>query len=82
MAETIVPPRTYYWVYGTLLTLTLLTWGAFHLRLPHALALIVALTIAISKALLVVLFFMHVRYSRRKGLVPLPGPHPGVCRPH
>src|SRR2546427_2203352 len=63
MAATIVPPRTYYWVYGTLLTLTLLTWGAFHLRLPHALALIVALTIAISKALLVVLFFMHVRYS-------------------
>ncbi len=63
MAATIVPPRLYYRVYGTLLALTLLTWGAFHLHLPHPLALSVALTIAISKALLVVLFFMHVRYS-------------------
>jgi cytochrome c oxidase subunit 4 len=63
MAETIVPPRTYYRIYGTLLALTLLTWGGFHLHLSHPLALTVALTIAISKALLVVLFFMHVRYS-------------------
>ena len=65
MAATIVPPRIYTRVYGTLLALTLLTWGAFHLHLPHSLALVVALTIAMSKALLVVLFFMHVRYSTR-----------------
>jgi cytochrome c oxidase subunit 4 len=63
MAEVIVPPRTYYGIYGTLLALTLLTWGAHYLHLSHPLSLIVALTIAIAKALLVVLFFMHVRYS-------------------
>jgi cytochrome c oxidase subunit 4 len=63
MAEAIVPPRTYYAIYGTLLVLTLLTWGGHYLHLSHPLGLIVALTIAIAKALLVVLFFMHVRYS-------------------
>ena len=55
--------RLCWYAYGVLLTLTLMTWGAFHLHLHHPLALVVALTIAISKALLVVLFFMHVRYS-------------------
>jgi cytochrome c oxidase subunit 4 len=63
MAEIIIPPRTYYVIYGTLLALTVLTWGAFHLHLSNPLGIIVALTIAITKALLVVLFFMHVRYS-------------------
>lgn len=45
------------------MTLTLLTWAAFHLPLPNPLGLIVTLSIAMAKALLVVLFFMHVRYS-------------------
>jgi len=65
MAEIIISRRTYYYVYGTLLLLTLLTWGAFHLHLPSPLGQIVALAIAMTKALLVVLFFMHVRYSGR-----------------
>jgi cytochrome c oxidase subunit 4 len=63
MAEIIIPPRTYYVIYGTLLALTLLTWGTFYLHLSNPLGIIVALTIAMTKALLVVLFFMHVRYS-------------------
>jgi cytochrome c oxidase subunit 4 len=63
MAEVIVPPRIYYAIYGTLLALTLLTWGAFHLHLSSPLGIIVALTIAMTKALLVILVFMHVRYS-------------------
>jgi cytochrome c oxidase subunit 4 len=59
----VVPHRIYYRVFATLLVLTLLTCGLSYLELGTRLGIIVALTIAISKALLVVLFFMHVRYS-------------------
>jgi hypothetical protein len=37
MAEAIVPPRIYYYVYRGLLGLALLTWGAFHLHLSNPL---------------------------------------------
>ncbi len=64
MSETIVPTRVYYTVFLTLLILTgLTTWVAFFdlgLMSP-----VVALTIAIIKASLVVLFFMHLRWSTR-----------------
>lgn len=62
MAE-IVQPRTYYRIFATLLALTLLTWAVSRLHLSPSLHITLALAIAISKALLVVLFFMHVRYS-------------------
>jgi cytochrome c oxidase subunit IV len=61
----VVPRRVYYRVYAALLGLALLTWGLSYVHLGDPLSVIVALTIAISKALLVVLFFMHVRYSSR-----------------
>ncbi len=64
MAETIVRPRVYYTVFACLMVLTVLTtWVSFFdlgIFSP-----IVALTIAIIKASLVVLFFMHLRYSTR-----------------
>jgi cytochrome c oxidase subunit 4 len=63
MAE-VVPRRIYYRVYVALLGLLLLTWGLSYLALSHALSITTALSIAFGKALLVVLFFMHVRYSR------------------
>jgi cytochrome c oxidase subunit IV len=59
----VIPRRVYYSVYAILLGLVLLTWGLSYLHLSHPLSVSVALTIAIVKALLVVLFFMHVRYS-------------------
>src|SRR5215217_2837589 len=59
----VVPRRIYYGVYAILLGLVLLTWGLSYLHLSHPLSVSVALTIAVVKALLVVLFFMHVRYS-------------------
>ena len=59
----VVHRRLYYRVFAALLALTLLTWGLSYLELGHTLGIIVALTIAMTKALLVVLFFMHVRYS-------------------
>lgn len=54
--------RTYYSVFGALLVLTLLTTGIAYADLgPFNVA--VALTIAVVKALLVVLFFMHLKHS-------------------
>jgi cytochrome c oxidase subunit IV len=59
----VVPRRLYYSVFAALLVLTLLTWAVSRLQLGGPLGAIVALTIALAKALLVVLFFMHMRYS-------------------
>jgi cytochrome c oxidase subunit IV len=59
----VVPRRVYYGVYAALLGLLILTWALSSLHLRHSLSAVVALTIAIVKALLVILFFMHVRYS-------------------
>lgn len=64
MSEHIVPTRIYYTVFAVLLMLTGLTTvvAFFDLGLFNP---IVALSIAIVKASLVVLFFMHLRYSTR-----------------
>jgi cytochrome c oxidase subunit 4 len=60
----LVPPRTYFLVFAALIVLTVLTVGLSFLELgPWHLA--VGLAIGIVKALLVVLFFMHVLYSSR-----------------
>ena len=59
----VVPRSIYYRIFAVLLLLTCITWAVSRLHLSASLAITVALTIAIVKALLVVLFFMHVRYS-------------------
>lgn len=62
----IVPIRVYLLVYIALLILLVLTVGAAYLPGHHTLLNnIIALTIAVVKAVLVVLYFMHVRYSTR-----------------
>src|SRR3954452_17179852 len=60
----ILPRRVYYTIFGILLLCTYLTVqiAFFDLGRLNAVA---ALTIAVFKAVLVVLFFMHVRYSTR-----------------
>jgi cytochrome c oxidase subunit 4 len=60
----IVPKRIYYAIYVALLVCTYLTWQIAFFDLG-ALNTVAALTIAVFKAVLVVLFFMHVRYSTR-----------------
>ena len=60
----IVPKRTYYSIYVILLVCTYLTWQVAFFNLG-VLNTVAALTIAVFKAVLVVLFFMHVRYSTR-----------------
>lgn len=65
MAEHHVPSRKmYFLVFAALLVLTLATWWVAQIDLGWAND-IVALTIAVTKALLVILFFMHVRHSTR-----------------
>jgi cytochrome c oxidase subunit IV len=64
MAQHLVPRRTYYQVFAILLGLTGITVAVAFLNLGP-LNTIVALAIAVLKALLVVLIFMHVRYSSR-----------------
>jgi cytochrome c oxidase subunit IV len=62
MAAHIVPVKVYYGVFGALMVFTGLTYSIAYVDLG-GFNLIVALTIAIIKATLVVLFFMHVKYS-------------------
>lgn len=64
MEHPIVSPRTYFIVYLALLVLLMLTVAAAYVHL-NGWSVILALTIAIIKALLVILYFMHVRYSGR-----------------
>jgi cytochrome c oxidase subunit 4 len=64
MAEHIVAPRTYVTIYILLVMFTLLTAGVAYFDLG-VFNPVVALTIAIVKALLVVLIFMHAYYSPR-----------------
>jgi cytochrome c oxidase subunit 4 len=54
----------YFYVYGALLLLLVLTVAIslFHLG---TLGVILALTIAVAKALLVMIYFMHLRYNSR-----------------
>lgn len=64
MTEHIVPQKTYVVIFGALLTLTLVTVLAALVDLGR-LNVIVAITIAVIKALLVILYFMQVRYGSR-----------------
>src|SRR5437867_9460822 len=65
MSEHIVQPRAYLVIFLALLVGTGLTaWVAFF-DFPCPLNAVIALTIAVVKATLVILYFMHVRYSSR-----------------
>ena len=64
MREHIVQPRVYYLIFIALAVLTVATWSIAKIDLGRMNA-VVALTIAVIKATLVVLYFMHVRYSSR-----------------
>jgi len=64
MGEHIVPRKIYFAIFATLMALTAVTVMVAYFDLGRLNA-VVALTIAVFKALLVVLYFMHVRYSSR-----------------
>jgi len=65
MSEHIVSLKIYVSIFLALLVGTALTVYAGLIDFPGQLNVIIALTIAVVKATLVVLYFMHVRYSSR-----------------
>lgn len=65
MSEHIVSIKVYFAIFCALMAGTAITvWAGFQ-DFPGRLNVIIALTIACVKATLVVLYFMHVRYSSR-----------------
>ena len=65
MSSHIVPRKIYVIIWASLMLLLLLTWGVAQFNLGPF-NIVAALTIAVTKMLLVILFFMHVRYSPRR----------------
>ena len=63
-ADHVAPKSLYYAVFAALVVGTLLTYAAARVDMG-ALNNVVMLTIALTKALLVILFFMHVRWGTR-----------------
>jgi cytochrome c oxidase subunit 4 len=64
MSQHVVSVRTDLQVFAALLLLLFATLGAAYLPLGHF-HLAIALTIAVAKAVLIGLFFMHLYYSHR-----------------
>ena len=64
MAEHVTSRKVYFLVFGALMVLTLATWLVAQVDLGWAND-VVALGIAVTKATLVLLFFMHVRHSTK-----------------
>ena len=64
-SDHVVSIKLYSAIFGALLVMTLATAGAAFIDLGGNLNTVVAMLIAACKALLVMLFFMHVRYSSR-----------------
>ncbi|SRR6266498_3223914 len=65
MSEHIVHPRVYIIIFLALMLGTGITVLAAFRDFPGPLNAVVAITIAVVKATLVILYFMHVRYSSR-----------------
>lgn len=61
----IVARKVYVAIFGVLLLLTFVTVQVAFVNLGGRLNAVVALSIAVVKALLVILYFMHVRHSSR-----------------
>ena len=68
MSEHIVSRKVYFVIFGLLMVFTILTVLAARQDLDNIFSganTVLALTIAVIKATLVTLYFMHVRYSAR-----------------
>ena len=60
-----VQVKTYLMVFGALLVLTVVTVAVSYVHLPTTPAVALGLTIAVAKAALVAMFFMHLNHERR-----------------
>jgi len=63
--------RGYLFVFGALLVLTMVTVGVSYLHLPKAPAITIGLSIALIKASLVAMYFMHLKGERPMVYWPL-----------
>jgi cytochrome c oxidase subunit IV len=64
MSEQVVNPKIYIWTCIALLVLLGLTWSIAYVNLGPF-NLIVALAVSITKAIVIALFFMHIKGSSR-----------------
>lgn len=64
MSSHTVPRSLYFAIFGALMVLTAITVAVAFVDLGF-LNIVVAMSIAVIKALLVVLYFMHLRYGHR-----------------
>src|SRR6059036_600867 len=64
MSDHVVPLRVYYAIFAALMACTAITVAIAFVDLGP-MNIVAAMAIAVFKATLVVLFFMHVRYSTR-----------------
>ena len=72
MSEHVSSPKFYVLIFAALMVLTVVTWLVAQVDLGAANDA-VALAIAVTKAVLVVLFFMHVRHSTRLTAITVVG---------
>ena len=63
--------RGYMFVFGALLVLTMATVGVSYLRLPDAPAVVIGISIALTKAALVAMYFMHLKGEKPMVYWPL-----------
>lgn len=63
MSSHIVPKKTYFTIFALLMVLLAATVLVAYMNLGQTINILVALTIAIVKATLVILYFMHVKYQ-------------------
>jgi cytochrome c oxidase subunit IV len=63
--------RGYLFVFGALLVLTVLTVGVKYLDLPETPAVVIGLSIALVKAALVAMYFMHLKAEKPMVYWPL-----------
>jgi cytochrome c oxidase subunit 4 len=61
----VVPVRTNLTIFGILMGLLVLTVAAAFLPVPPTVNFAIAMAIATTKAVLILLFFMHVRFSNK-----------------
>src|SRR5882672_1823022 len=65
MSGHVSPTSTYFAIFGALMAGTALTVAAAFIDFPAQLNFPIALAIAVTKATLVILFFMHVKYGSK-----------------
>jgi cytochrome c oxidase subunit IV len=64
MSEHVVPVKIYFGTFAVLMIMLAATVGVAYINLGE-LNVVAAMTIAVAKATLIILYFMHVRYSTR-----------------